>query len=153
MGRTRYGVHDEIKDTTEAFYRAVSNKNLKAIDTLWAHVPYASLAGRSGHIRQGWVEVRNYWEQRFRQLGATVVSARLRNSKCHAIGDVAWISGTELRSISKEDGVRVEELRMTCVLERKSSTWQIVSYHASEPARNASRESVAVDGSAELLLI
>ncbi|MGI8968408.1 MAG: nuclear transport factor 2 family protein [Chloroflexota bacterium] len=134
MGRNRYGVRDEIKDTAEAFYRAVSNKNLKAIDTIWAHEPYASVAGRSGHIRQGWMQVHGYWEQRFQQLGTIYVSARLRNSVCHAVGDVAWLSGTEIRTVKEDEQVRTEELRMTAVLERKGTHWEIVSYHASEPA-------------------
>jgi ketosteroid isomerase-like protein len=134
MGRTRYGVRDEVRDTAEAFYRAVSNKNLKAIDACWAHEAYVSVAGRSGHIRQGWPHVRGYWEERFRQLGDVKVTARLHHSLCHAIGDVAWLSGTEIRTVTHGEDVRREELRMTAVLERKSTDWKIVSYHASEGA-------------------
>lgn len=134
MERTRYGVRDEIKETAEAFYRAVTNKNLKAVDSIWAHEPYASVAGRSGHLRQGWTQVRGYWELRFQQLGETKVSTKLRNPVVHAVGDVAWLSGTELRTVTRDDQVSREELRMTCVLERKGSRWLIVSYHASEPA-------------------
>ncbi len=134
MERARYGVRDEVTDTVEAFYRAVSNKNMKGIDAVWAHVPYASVAGRSGRIRQGWLQVRGYWDQRFHQLGDVKVTARLRNSVCHAVGDVAWLSGTEIRRVTHGDDVRQEELRMTVVLERQNNDWQIVSYHASEPA-------------------
>src|SRR5919202_1130533 len=137
MGRARYSIREEIKDTIEAFYRAVSNKNLKAIDTNWAHEPYAAVAGLSGQIRQGWDQVRGYWEQRFHQLGDTKGNARLRNMVCHAVGDVAWVSGTEVRTVTKEGEVRQEQLRMTCVLERKGTGWQIVSYHASEPAQSS----------------
>jgi ketosteroid isomerase-like protein len=138
MGRARYGVRDEIKDTAEELYRAVTNKNLKAIDRLWAHEPYAAVAGRSGHMRLGWPNVRGYWEQRFAQLGDVRVVARLRNFNCHAVGDVAWLSGTELRAVTEGESVRHEELRMTAVLERKGSSWQIVSYHASEGAPDRS---------------
>jgi ketosteroid isomerase-like protein len=134
MGRTRYGVRDEIKDTAETFYRAVTAKNLKAIESIWAQVPYAAVAGRSGQIRQGWPAVRGYWEERFGQLGAIKVVARLTDIVVHAVGDVAWVSGTELRTVSVDDDVRHERLRMTCVLERKGAQWQIVSYHASEGA-------------------
>ncbi|HLJ67341.1 MAG TPA: nuclear transport factor 2 family protein [Chloroflexota bacterium] len=134
MGRARYGVRDEIRDTAESFYRAVTKKSIRSIDSLWAHEPYASVAGRSGHIRQGWPQVRGYWEQRFQQLGDIRVVAQLRNSVCHAVGDVAWLSGTEIRKVIDGDQVRTEELRMTAVLERKGTRWQIVSYHASEPA-------------------
>jgi ketosteroid isomerase-like protein len=137
MGRSRYGVRDEIKETAEQLYRAVSNKNLKAIDNLWAHEAYASVAGRSGQLRQGWTNVRGYWEQRFTQLGDIRVVAKLRNMNCHAVGDVAWLSGNELRTVTEGEHVRYEELRMTAVLERKGSRWQIVSYHASEAAPSA----------------
>ncbi|HZU11727.1 MAG TPA: nuclear transport factor 2 family protein [Chloroflexota bacterium] len=133
MGRDHYGVRDEIKDTAESFYRAVTNKNLKGIDSVWAQVPYASVAGRSGHIRQGWPAVRGYWEERFAQLGPIKVVAKLQGLVVHAVGDVAWVSGTELRTISDGD-IRHERLRMTAVLERKGDQWQIVSYHASEGA-------------------
>jgi len=134
MGRSRYGVRDEIRDTAEELYRAVTNKNLKGIDNVWAHEAYAAVAGRSGHLRQGWANVRGYWEQRFQQLGDIKVVAKLRNFNCHAVGDVAWISGTELRTVTEGEETRHEELRMTAVLERKGSRWQIVSYHASEGA-------------------
>ncbi len=137
MERTRYSVRDEIKQTAESFYRAVSNKNLKAIDAIWAHETYATVAGRSGSICLGWTQVRGYWEQRFRQLGDINVSAKLKSSVCHAVGDVAWLSGTELRTVTDGEHQRQESLRMTCVLERKGSHWQIVSYHASEPAATA----------------
>lgn len=136
MGGARYSVRDEIRETAEAFYRAVSNKNLKAIDGLWAHEPYASVAGRSGHLRQGWAAVHSYWETRFRELGETRVSARLRGSVAHAVGDVGWVSGTEIRTITEGDQQRREELRMTAVLERRGTRWQIVSYHVSEGAQS-----------------
>jgi hypothetical protein len=137
MDRTRYGVRDEVMDTAEAFYRAVTNKNLKGIDAAWGHERYASVAGRSGHLRQGWLQVRGYWEKRFGELGDTRVVAQLRKPVCHAVGDVAWLSGTEIRTVTHGEIARREELRMTAVLERKGSGWQIVSYHASEPATNA----------------
>lgn len=144
MGRTRYGVRDEIKDTAETFYRAVTAKNLKAIESIWAQVPYAAVAGRSGQIRQGWPAVRGYWEQRFRQLGDIKVVARLTDAVVHAVGDVAWVSGTECRTVTEGDLVRREELRMTCVLERKGTQWEIVSYHASEAApRSEAQEFIA----------
>lgn len=137
MGRARYGVRDEIKDTVESFYRAISNKNLRAIDETWAQVPYASVAGRSGHLRQGWPQVRGYWELRFHQLGSTKVVVRLKGPVVHAVGDIAWVSGTEIRTVTEGDLVRREELRMTAVFERRGTHWQIVSYHASEPATSA----------------
>lgn len=137
MGNARYGVHDEIKGTAESFYRAVSNKNLKAIDEVWAHEPYAAVAGRSGQLRQGWPQVRAYWELRFQQMGEARVNARIRNPVVHAVGDVAWLSGTEIRTIIRDEQVRQEELRMTCVLVRRGTHWQIVSYHVSEPAAGA----------------
>src|SRR5579859_7572997 len=127
MGRARYSVPDEVKETVETFYRAVTNKNMKGMDTVWEQVPYAAVAGRSGQIRQGWTQVRGYWQQRFEQLGDTKVSARLRNMVCHAVGDVAWVSGTEVRTVTRDGQSRQENLRMTAVLERKGTGWQIVS--------------------------
>ena len=132
MERVRYRVQDEVKDTADAFYRAVSSRNLKAMDDLWAHVPYASVAGRSGALRQGWPQVRGYWEQRFQQAGSARVTVRLKSSICHAVGDVAWLSGTEIRMVTEGELTRQEVLRMTAVLERRGANWQLVSYHASE---------------------
>jgi ketosteroid isomerase-like protein len=143
MGRARYGVHDEIKDTVESFYRAISNKNLRAIDDTWAQVPYASVAGRSGQLRQGWPAIRGYWELRFQQLGGIRVTVKLKGPVVHAVGDVAWVSGTEIRTVTEGESVRREELRMTAVFERRGTHWQIVSYHASEPAVNTSAQAPA----------
>lgn len=138
MGRARYSVRDEIKDTAECFYRAVSTKNMKLIDEVWSHESYATVAGRSGHIRQGWDQVRAYWEQRFVQLDGVKVSARLKSPLVHAVGDVAWLSGTEIRLVTHDEDMRQENLRMTAVLERRGTGWLIVSYHASEGAEAAS---------------
>src|SRR5436305_4171458 len=113
MPTTRYGVHDEIKHTAETFYKAVTNKNMRAIDSIWAHMPYAAVAGRSSHLRQGWPAVRGYWEERFRDLGEIKVVAKLQRPVVHAVGDVAWLSGTECRTITDGDAVRREDLRMT----------------------------------------
>lgn len=144
MGRQHYGVRDEIKDTAEQFYRALSNKSMRAIDDIWVHAPYAAVAGRSGELRQGWPQVRSYWENRFQQLGDVRVSVRLTHLVCHAVGDIAWLSGKEIRTISDGDQVRREELRVTCVLERQGSRWQIVSYHASIPSSSSTERPVVL---------
>jgi len=128
-----YGVRDEIRDTLERFYRAISSKNLKGVESALSQAPYTSLAGRKGDILQGWYEIRRYWEQRFRQWDGAKVTTRLTGVACHAIGDVGWISGTEIRTLSDGDQVRQERLRMTSVLERAGTNWQIVSYHVSRP--------------------
>lgn len=135
MGTSRYGVRDEVRDTAESFYRALTNKNLRAIEDTWAQVPYAAVAGRSGQLRQGWNEVRRYWEQRFRELGDIKVAVKLHKCLVHAVGDVAWLSGIEFRTIVEGEMTRREELRMTAVLQRVGDRWQIVSYHVSEPAQ------------------
>jgi ketosteroid isomerase-like protein len=143
MPQARYRVPDEIKDTAEAFYRALSNRNMRAVEDIWAHEPYAAVAGRSGRLRQGWPQVRSYWEDRFGQFGNAKVTVRLRNSVCRAVGDVAWLSGIEVRTVKEDDHVRQEELRMTCVLERRGTNWQIVLYHASEPAERSAELATA----------
>lgn len=133
MGRARYSVRDEIRDTIEGFYRAIAQKNLKGVEKAWAQEPYVALAGRKGDLRQGWDRIRDYWEQRFRQWNGLTVTTRLSGMTCHAVGDIAWASGLEVRTLSDGERTRQETLRMTAVLERKGTTWQIVSYHVSIP--------------------
>jgi len=137
MGRTHYGLRDEIKDATDDFYKALSKRNLKLMEQVWAHVPYASAAGRGGELQQGWSSVRAYWEQRFLQYGDTEMKVRLTRLQCHAAGDIAWLSGVEVRTITTVDGTHEEQLRVTCVLQRDTSGWQLVSYHASLPHQPA----------------
>lgn len=143
MGRARFGVRDEIKETSDAFYRALSNRNLKAIVSIWAHEPYTVVAGPSGGLHQGWPQVCHFWEQRFAELADRKVTAKLVNSMCHAVGDVGWLSGVERRTIMEDGETWSEELRVTCVLERKGVNWQLVSYHASLPDREADTEQLA----------
>lgn len=133
MGRARYGVRDEIRDTIESFYRAIAHKSLKGIERAWSQEPYVALAGRKGELRQGWDQIRRYWEQRFRQWEDVNVTTRLYRMTCHAVGDVAWASGIEIRTLTDGERSRQESLRMTAVLERKGMSWQIVSYHVSTP--------------------
>jgi hypothetical protein len=56
---------------------------------------------------------------------------------------VAWVSGTEIRTITDGEDTRQERLRMTAVLERRNTNWVIVSYHASEAAIPLEQESLA----------
>jgi ketosteroid isomerase-like protein len=135
MGRARYSVREEIRDTVDSFYRAISNRNLKAVDAVWAHTAYATVAGSSGTIHHGWEGVRNFWDMRFRHVDARDVNVKLVSAACNAVGDVGWMSGIERRTYKTDEACRVEDFRMTCVLERTGSGWQIVSYHVS-----ASRE-------------
>jgi ketosteroid isomerase-like protein len=124
----------EVKDTVEAFYRSLSNKNLKAIDAVWGHEPYSTVVGPYGTVRQGWTEVAAYWAQRLQDMAGERVTIRLTKMNCHVVGDVAWLSGVERRTFTSEDETRTEDLRVTCVMERKGTGWQIVSYHASLPS-------------------
>lgn len=130
----RYGVRDEVKSTAEAFYRAISHGSLKGVVALWLHSSYAAVAGPSGEMHQGWDQVAAYWQHRMQQLEGTKVSAKLHGMVCHAVGDVAWLSGTERRVVTRGEEIEREELRVTCVLQREGTNWQIVSYHASLPA-------------------
>ncbi|MGH2447301.1 MAG: YybH family protein [Chloroflexota bacterium] len=133
MGRTRYGVRGEIKGTAESFYRALSTGNLKSIEALWAAEPYAAVAGPAGQLHQGWAGVCEYWKERVARNADDHVAARISGMVTHAVGDVGWFSGTEHLNIRRDGHESDENLRVTCVLERRGTNWQIVSYHASLP--------------------
>jgi ketosteroid isomerase-like protein len=143
MSGARYGVPDEIKETIESFYRAVSKKNLKGVGEQWAHESYAAVAGRSSELQHGWPAVEAYWKRRFSELGPITIKARLTRPVVRAVGDVAWVSGTEIRTVTEGDEQRQEHLRMTAVLERRNTNWVIVSYHASEAATASERQELA----------
>src|SRR5947209_15573937 len=100
MGRARYGVPDEIRETIESFYKAVTKKNLKGVGEQWAHESYAAVAGRSSELQHGWPSVEAYWRRRFSELGPITVRAKLTRPVVRAVGDVAWVSGTEIRTIT-----------------------------------------------------
>jgi ketosteroid isomerase-like protein len=134
MGRARYGVRDEVKEAADAFYRALSARNLKAIDVMWAQRPYTAVAGVSGDLAQGSEQVRRFWERQVAVNAGTKLDIRLIGMVCQVVGDVAWLSGTERRTLTQDGQVDVENLRVTCVMERAGTTWQLVSYHASLPA-------------------
>lgn len=134
MGHGRYSVPGEIRETADRFYRAIAKRNLKAIDALWSHAPYAAVAGPSGGLQQGWDAVSRYWEWRLSNLEPGQPLLHLGNMVCHAVGDVGWFSATERRVFDAPEGKREEEVRVTCVLERTTGGWEIVSYHASLPA-------------------
>jgi hypothetical protein len=134
MARTRQGVPGEIMDTANAFYRALGGRNLKAMSSVWAHEPYVTLAGPAGGLHQGWEQVSRFWDGKFQSLGDRQMSIKLQAPTCRAVGDVGWFSGTERRTF-REDGKQWDEdLRVTCVLERHGTMWQLVSYHASHAA-------------------
>ena len=86
MGRARYGVPDEIRETIESFYKAVTKKNLKGVGEQWAHESYAAVAGRSSELQHGWPSVEAYWRRRFSELGPITVRAKLTRPVVRAVG-------------------------------------------------------------------
>lgn len=134
MAQTRYGVRDEVKDSIEAFYRAFSHKNVKSLEQAWVQAPYAILAGPQGEIHQGWEQISAFFSQRFDQLEDVKIVAKLANMVCHVVGDVAWLAGTERRVMTSGESQNLEELTVTCVMQRLGTGWQLVSYHASRPS-------------------
>lgn len=143
MGRTRYSVREEIKEAAESFYRALTTKNLKTIDRIWAHEQYVSVVGPHGQVQQGWPGVQQFFVRRFGELVGSKMTVKLLHMVSHVVGDVAWFSGTERRTIAEAETFRQEDLRVTAVLERKSSGWQFVSYHVSLPSAEPEALSVA----------
>jgi hypothetical protein len=60
---------EEVTAATRLFIKAISARDIRAMEKVWAHKPYVTFMGPlSTSIDVGWDNVRRSWEMRFSQL-------------------------------------------------------------------------------------
>jgi ketosteroid isomerase-like protein len=123
---------DAVKAANQAFYKALSSRDLEAMEGLWANKPYVvNLGPRSKSIAVGYSDaVTNYWPATFDTFSQISASASV--SQLQSDGKIAWVIGTEKASLQPKSGgdAIVFETFVTNTFEKQGKRWLMTSHHA-----------------------
>jgi ketosteroid isomerase-like protein len=104
-----------VNTASAAFNAAIAAQDIKAMEKLWAHEPYATFIGPlSTTVVVGWSGVRQAWEMRFGQFDRVTIS--LAESHAQRNGKIAWVVGIEKVQLLRKDG---RELSFECFRDKR----------------------------------
>ena len=79
---------ERVNAASHVFIAAISARDIRAMDEVWKHVPYATFIGPlSATVVVGWDAVRKAWEMRFNQFDQVTIAST--ESHVHINGNVA----------------------------------------------------------------
>ena len=123
---------DAVKAANAAFYTALSARDAKAMEGLWANKPYVvNIGPASKTITVGFEDaVAKYWTNAFTnvfsELNVTMTATQMQTD-----GKMAWVVGTETAKLKTKAGeAREFTAFVTNVFEKDGAKWLMVSHHA-----------------------
>jgi ketosteroid isomerase-like protein len=124
---------EAIKAANQAFYAALSARDLKAMEGVWANKPYVvNIGPKSKAIAVGYTDaVSKYWANAFdffSQMSASTASV----AQIQTDGKTAWVIGTETAMLQPKSGgdpLKFETF-VTNIFEKDGNRWLMISHHA-----------------------
>jgi ketosteroid isomerase-like protein len=128
---------ERVNAASQIFIAAISARDIRAMEKVWAHAPYATFIGPlSTTVVVGWDGVKKAWEMRFDQFDRVTIS--LAESHVHSNGKVAWAVGVERVQLLRKDGGTLDfDAFVTNVFEEQDGRWLLVSHQATPVFRGA----------------
>jgi ketosteroid isomerase-like protein len=128
---------ERVNAASQVFIAAISARDIRAMEKVWAHAPYATFIGPlSTTVVVGWDGVKKAWEMRFDQFDRVTIS--LAESHVHSNGKVAWAVGVERVQLLRKDGGTLDfDAFVTNVFEEQDGRWLLVSHQATPVFRGA----------------
>lgn len=123
---------DAVKAAHLSFLAALSARDAKAMEAVWADKPYVvNIGPRSKAVTVGYSDaVSNYWPRTFKRFSALNVTAPTI-AQVHINGKSAWVVGTERVVGTTKSGKPVKfNLFVTNIFEKDGDRWLLVSHHA-----------------------
>ena len=124
---------DAIKAANAAFYAALSARDAKAMEGLWANKPYVvNIGPRSKTIAVGYEDaVSKYWVNAFTNVFSELTASMTSMAQIQTDGKLAWVVGTEKASGKTKAGEPIAfEAFATNIFEKDGNRWLMVSHHA-----------------------
>jgi ketosteroid isomerase-like protein len=124
---------DAVKAANTAFYVALSSRDTKQMEPLWANKPYVvNIGPRAKSAAIGYEDAVTRWggaslSAAFLELNATMTSI----AQIQTDGKLAWVIGTERASGTNKAGEPFAfETFVTNTFEKEGDRWLMVSHHA-----------------------
>jgi ketosteroid isomerase-like protein len=124
---------DAVKAANAAFYTALSARDAKAMEGLWANKPYVINIGPvSKSIAVGYEDaVTKYYGNNFNNVFSAVSASMVSTAQLQTDGKLAWVVGTENAKLTFKTGeVREFVTFTTNVFEKDGDRWLMVSHQA-----------------------
>ena len=121
---------ERVNAASQVFIAAISARDMRAMEKVWAHAPYATFIGPlSTTVVVGWDGVRKAWETRFSQFDRVTISSA--ESHVRTNGKAAWAVGIEKVQLLRKNGDTLSfDAFVTNVFENRDGRWLIVSHQA-----------------------
>jgi ketosteroid isomerase-like protein len=126
---------ESIEQANEALFQAWSDRDLQAMDKLWAKEGYASAIHPAHPVPfLGWESVRASWRELFARDPDAVVHRH--GGTRHVAGPVAWvIDTTMLAGVPARGGQSIPySILSTKIFEKREGEWLLIHYHAHRTA-------------------
>jgi ketosteroid isomerase-like protein len=124
---------DAVKEANDAFYAALSARDTKAMESLWANTPYVINIGPvSKSIAVGYEDaVTKYYTNNFNNVFSAISASMTSTAQIQTDGKLAWVVGTENAKLTFKTGEVREFITFTTnVFEKDGDRWMIVSHQA-----------------------
>jgi ketosteroid isomerase-like protein len=118
-----------VASANEAFYDALTARDLPGMERLWFPAEWAECVHPGGVALRGWDAVRDGWAIMF--TGDTPVMVAATDVRVHLVGDVAWVSCTERVAATVEGHIESSVAHATNIFVRHDGHWRMVVHHAS----------------------
>jgi ketosteroid isomerase-like protein len=118
-----------VATANEAFYDALTNRDLPAMERLWFPADWAECVHPGGVALRSWGEVRDGWALLF--TGASSVMVAATDVRVHLVGDIAWVSCTERLASTIDGRMTTSAAHATNIFVQHDGEWRMVLHHAS----------------------
>jgi len=132
IGHAQQSDADKVKATIDGFHTAISSLDIRKMDDVWAHEPYAIVVNpRDKTVTVGWDAIRKNFEggvfQFWSELKVTPRDAHI----IHINGATAWATGIAVASGKPKAGGEINAPTFeSAVFEKRGDRWLIVSWSA-----------------------
>ena len=123
---------DAVKAANTAFYAALSTRDSKIMDPLWANKPYVvNIGPRSKSMSVGYADAVTKWSAGLPELFAELKVEMTSTAQVQTDGKLAWVVGTEKAVGKNKAGEPIAfETFATNIFEKDGAKRLMVSHHA-----------------------
>jgi ketosteroid isomerase-like protein len=133
IGNAQQSDADKVKATIDGFHTAISSLDIRKMDDVWAHEPYAMVVNpRDKTVTVGWDVIRKNFEEKVFQFWSELKVTGRDAPTIHINGATAWATGISVASGKPKaggDAVNAPTFE-SAVFEKRGDRWLIVSWSA-----------------------
>jgi ketosteroid isomerase-like protein len=120
---------EALREVNAAFYRAVEELDLAAMEKLWLHESWVRCIHPGWDLIVGWDKVRQSWEQIF--SGTSWLRVTPTSIDIQVLGQVGMVGCAENITATSDGDVGVAVAQATNLFLRTSEQWRLIHHHSS----------------------